>query len=238
VIFRTIAHVFRKAGRHLPPIALRCVNRIPLARGLGSSSAAYLAGLLAGNHLVGNRFSDETILDMATELEGHPDNVAPALYGGARASGVIDGRVVSFALPLPEATCVVAIPDFQLSTKKARAVLPARVPLQDAVFNLAAVSLMPFAFKQPTLLAGLLNDRVHEPYRAKLVPGFFSVKKAALKAGALGVTLSGAGPTMLGFCPKRKAASIGAAMQAAFKRAGVKSQVLKLAINKRGAVVR
>jgi homoserine kinase len=239
IIFKTIGTVFKKAKRNVPTLELQCLNRIPLERGLGSSSSAFLLGLLAANRLLKNRFSAEQILDWATELEGHPDNVAPALLGGVRASGVFGGRVVSAALPFPKARMVVAVPDFTLSTKKARAVLPKSVPLKDAVQNLSAVALLPWAFSSsPSMLGWLLNDGLHEPYRAPLIPGFYGVKKAALAAGAHGVILSGAGPTMLSFVRPGKAAAVSAAMKQAFKRAGVKAEAREVEIDKRGAIVR
>ncbi len=238
-VFTTMQWLFKKAGKALPALELSCLNRIPLARGLGSSSTAYLAALLAANRLLGDRFSTEEILGFATEFEGHPDNVAPALHGGLRASGVIDGKVVSIGLPSPRCGLVVAVPAFELSTARARAVLPASVPLSDAVFNLSAVALLPHALsKDEKLLAGLLVDRLHEPYRAKLIPGFYKVRAAAMKAGAYGMTLSGAGPTLLSFVPRAKSARVARAMARAFASSGVKCRTMNLKVDTRGAIVR
>jgi homoserine kinase len=148
-------------------------------------------------------------------------------------------KVVSIPWPEPACGVVVAVPAFELSTKKARAVLPKDVPMEDAVWNLSAVSLLSHALSRDvSLLRPLLNDRWHEPYRAKLIPGFFKVKDAALKAGALGVILSGAGPTMLGFVAKNERSRVANAMKNTFARAGVESRVMSLAIGKRGATVR
>ncbi len=239
VLYKTIEQVFSKAKARVPKLEIVCVNRIPLARGLGSSSAAYLSALLAANRLLNDRFSVEEILNFATELEGHPDNVAPALLGGVRASGVYGGRVVTAALPLPRLKMVVAIPKFELSTKKARKVLPKKIPMTDAVSNLSAVALLSHAFTSaPKLLGNLLNDRWHEPYRAKLIPGFYNVKKAALAAGAFGVTLSGAGPTILSFVDGKSSGRVAKAMQAAFAKAGVDSKTMQLEIDKKGATVK
>lgn len=238
-VFATVRWLFRKAGRHLPQLELTCVNRIPLARGLGSSSTAYVAGLLAANRLLGDRYRRDEILDMATFLEGHPDNVAPALYGGLRVSGVFGDRVVSVEGAAPKCRLIAAIPAFQLSTAKARAALPAQVPLEDAVHNLSSVALLPHAFtRDESLLHDLLEDRLHEPYRAKLVPGFYAVRKAARKAGAFAMTLSGAGPTLLAFTPASKAVRVAAAMRAAFKRRGVESRTMDLKVDTQGAIVR
>jgi homoserine kinase len=239
IIFKTMAGVFSKAKRRVPRLKLICFNRIPLARGLGSSAAAYLSALLAANRLLNDRFGLEQILDWAAEMEGHPDNVAPALFGGVCASGLFEGGVVSVQLPIPTVRLVAVIPDFELSTKRARAVLPRYIPLKDAVFNLSAVALLPFALSgQGHLLKYILNDRWHEPYRAKLIPGFSLVKEAALKAGALGVTLSGAGPTMLGFAAKTNVARVGHVMRKAFETSGIRSFVKEVSVNRTGALVR
>ena len=238
-VFATIRWLFRKAGRRLPRLELSCLNRIPLARGLGSSSTAYVAGLLAANRLLGDRYRREEILDFATLLEGHPDNVAPALYGGMRLAGVFGDRVVSVAGPAPKCRLIAAVPSFQLSTAKARAALPATVPLEDAVHNLASVALLPHAFlKDESLLHDLLEDRLHEPYRARLVPGFYAVRKAARKAGAYAMTLSGAGPTLLAFAPASRASRVATAMRIAFKRRGVESRTMDLKVDMQGAIVR
>lgn len=238
-VVKGIYFVFRRSRVSPPKLRVECVNRIPLARGLGSSSAAYLSGLLAGNALLGNRFSKEEILGMATELEGHPDNVAPALFGGIRAAGWVHGKVASFAWPVPRLVAVAAIPEFHLATKKARAVLPKRVPMKDAVSNIAAVALMRDAFPSaPGLLADLLNDRLHEPFRARLVPGFHAVKKHALRRGALGVILSGAGPTMVAFAQPKRAPRIAEAMRQSFHREGVRCVAKILNFDRKGAIVR
>jgi homoserine kinase len=185
-----------------------------------------------------NRYSVDEILNFASALEGHPDNVAPALFGGIRASGVFPGGVKSVPVPVPALKAVVAVPAFQLSTKKARAILPKSVPMKDAVKNLSAVALLTHAFRNdPSLLGTLLNDRLHEPYRARLIPGFYRVKASGLKAGALGVILSGAGPSMLAFAPQSAAARIAKAMRTAFTRAGVRSEAYIFDIDKKGAKV-
>ncbi len=238
IIFSTMEWLFKKAKRPMPALVLGCVNRIPLARGMGSSSAAFVSALVAANHLLKNKYSKDELLSFATKLEGHPDNVAPAMLVGVRASAVFGKRVVSIEWPIPRCDVVVAVPAFELSTKKARAVLPKNISMKDAVWNLSAVSLLSHAMtKDMSLLKSLLNDRWHEPYRAKLIPGFFKVKEAALMCGALGVILSGAGPTMLAFVPKNKRSLVGDAMKKTFARAGVESRIMSLAIDKRGATI-
>jgi homoserine kinase len=159
VVFKALARVFKLRKKTMPPLELVCVNRIPLARGLGSSSAAILSGLLAGNELLGRPWSLDDILLEATKMEGHPDNVAPALLGGIRAAGVFEGKVISYSFPHGDFKAVVAIPSFELSTKKARKVLPKMVSMQDAVQNLSAMSLFSNAIKSNLpLLKSILNE--------------------------------------------------------------------------------
>ncbi len=239
IIFKAIKKVFKEAGRSVPQLELTCLNRIPLGRGLGSSAAAYASGLLAANQLLGNKFKRDRILLWASQFEGHPDDVVPAIEGGVRASFVLDHSIMNIKWPNPSLRMVVAIPDFELPTRKARKVLPKWVPLKDAVFNIAAVAVMREAFRRRhDWLRHILNDRLHEPYRSKLVPGFYRVKKAALASGAEGVILSGAGPTMLSFVKPSNAARVARAMERAFKQVGVKSRTMNLGIAKQGAIVK
>lgn len=241
IIYRSFARVFNAAGQKPPRVEMRCLNRIPLARGLGSSSAAIVSGLLAANQFLKRRYSTSQILDWATQIEGHPDNVAPALLGGVQASTVINGHVLTSQWKKPDLDVVVAVPHFQLETKKARAVLPEKISMVDAVHNLGAVAIMQEAFIYKTeWLKNVLNDCWHEPYRATLIPGFNSVKIQALRAGALGVTLSGAGPTILSFVPRKRSIAdrVGNAMSTAFKQAHVHCDVRWLTINQKGSMVR
>jgi homoserine kinase len=238
-IFKTIQWVFKKAGKTLPRLELTCVNRIPLKRGLGSSSAAYLCGLLAANRLLRDRFSKNQILNWATDLEGHPDNVGPAYLGGLRASGKVNGNIVSIELPDPLMKLVLVVPEFELSTKRAREILPKHVLMKDAVWNLSSVAFLPFALRhRQDWLKYILNDRLHEPYRAKLIPGFYRVKKEALKAGSMGVVLSGAGPTILSFTGSAQVRRVAKAMISAFKEVRIPSRALEISIDKKGAVVK
>ncbi len=239
LVYQTLVSVVRKAGKKIPALKLMFRNRIPLARGLGSSSAAILEGLLAGNEIAGRKFSREEILDMANEIEGHPDNVASSLLGGVQASKVVGKNVRTVSWPIPKVSLVAAVPDFQLSTKRARKVVPKSMNRSQAISNLASVSLMPVAFgKQPELLKDVLDDAWHEPFRARLIPGFHRVRKAAVKAGAYGMTLSGAGPTLLAWAPSAKKKAVGRAMEKAFRSSGVRCKILNLKTDKKGAFVR
>ena len=186
---------------------IHMTNRIPLARGLGSSAAATIAGVVAANALTGGPLSQRRMLELATEIEGHPDNAAPALLGGFTVSGVVpgpDGRdiveAIRFDVPAP-LRAVLFIPDLPLATSEMRAALPATVPHADAVHNIAAVGLgvAGLAAGRYDLLRALTVDRIHEPYRAAVYPQLPGLVAAAREAGAIGACLSGAGSTIIAF---------------------------------------
>ena len=195
----------RKARGELPEgVGWRIVmhNEIPLTRGLGSSAAATVAGVVAGNTLAGEPLSSGELLQLATEIEGHPDNAAAALLGGFVVSAASADGVDAIRFDAPrDLRAVLFIPDLRLETKAMRTALPATVPLADAVANLGAVAIgvAGLATGRYELLRRLTLDRLHEPYRAAVFPQLPGMVEAARSAGALGACLSGAGSTILAF---------------------------------------
>jgi homoserine kinase len=182
-------------------IAFRLKRGIPLARGLGSSAAAIVAGLYAADHLYELALTKEEMLARATELEGHPDNVAAAIYGGFVACGR-DGEGAPRAArfdPPGGLEGIVVIPTEEVSTERAREAIPAEVPLEDAVANLAAASRLVLGLERADLdlVAAGLTDRIHQPRRRHLYPRSMELVDSAHELGALGATISGAGPTVL-----------------------------------------
>ncbi len=213
----------------------RALNRVPLARGLGSSAAAAVAGLWAAAHLFGTlRLSEDELEKLAVSLEGHPDNVAPCVHGGLTAS--LSGLGAQRLNLHPSLGAVVCVPAFELETKKARAVLPESVPLADAVFNASRAILLGRALEtgRTSHLAELMTDRLHQPYRARLVPGLADALASAVKAGAAGAALSGSGPTVFAFVDEGRAPRVGAAMVRAFARRRVKAKWLALDVDRQG----
>lgn len=230
--------LFAEAGEPMPGLHLRQHNCIPVGSGLGSSAAAALAGLLAANRLLGDRLSTEALLDLAVRIEGHPDNMAPALYGGlVLAIRSAKGLVVE-PLPVADLRVVVVLPAFRLATVEARAALPASVPLADAVYNAGRVGLLVRALQTGDLhkLGLAMDDRLHQPFRTPLVPGMAQAFAAARAAGAQGVALSGAGPSLVAFAAQGHAA-LAAAMQQAFAEAGLESRVWVLGVDRQGSRV-
>lgn len=231
-------HLFDAAGYRLRGLRVALHNAIPLGRGLGSSAAAIVGGLVAANELAHRPMTRPDLLKLAAHLEGHPDNVAPALLGGLVVASASESDLLYTQVPLPPMRVVVVVPDFALLTQEARAVLPASVPRQDAVFNLARAALVLLALQRGDyeLLARALDDRLHQPYRARLIPGMEAVFAAARAAGAAGVALSGAGPSLIAFA-EGDHERIGEAMRRAWASRGVQGRALILEVDREGARV-
>ncbi len=214
---------------------LSAVNGIPLGRGLGSSAAARLAAHAAAGALLGR--PPREALDLASADEGHPDNAAASYYGGLCAG--LPGRALEvFHWPMPrELSAVLAVPDFELKTSVARKALPRAIPRGDAVANLAGTAGVIGAVLQRRYgaLAAAMRDRLHQPYRAPLVPGLEAAIEAALNAGALGACLSGAGPSVLAIVgPGADGVRVGSSMVRALKARGTRSLFLLAPFDNRG----
>jgi len=203
-----------------------CHNHVPCASGLGSSSTAVLAGLLFAHALLDSSILRTSaglaqVLRRAFEIEGHGDNVAPALLGGLVVVASHNGEVIAHKIEPPPLRLVACVPRFHFMTAHARSVLPLRYARSDAVFNIGRAILVAEALRTANaqLLAKAMDDRLHEPYRLPAIPGAIEAKRAALAHGAYAVSLSGAGPGILAFADENHEA-IGQAMQSAFASAG------------------
>ncbi|MFC7678106.1 homoserine kinase [Paenibacillus sp. GCM10028914] len=200
LIYQVAQMVFDEAGVSVPELDISMYSEIPLTRGLGSSASAIVGALAAANALIGSPLPDGKLFDMATNLEKHPDNVGASLFGGIIAAAW-DGNHADYVRIEPPANMetLVVIPDFHLSTTKAREALPKQISLSDAVYNISRSSLMTAALAsgQLDLIGAAMRDRIHQPYRAALVPGMSEILDEAPNRGALGIALSGAGPTLI-----------------------------------------
>ena len=224
LLYRGFVAACRRARHEAPTgLTLTADSDIPVARGLGSSAAATVAGAAAAGALLELQLDGSALAELASELEGHPDNVAPAVFGGATL--VLrdpDGLVVT-PLPIhPSLALVFAVPDFTVETKRARAALPATLPHADAVRAAAksAALVHGLAHADPRLLAAGLDDVLHVPFRRALVPGYDEVTRAARDAGAYGATLSGSGPTIVAVVPAHGVRAVGDAMVRAWGARG------------------
>ena len=247
-----------------PPVAIHIDMQVPLARGLGSSATAIVGGLVGANELAGKPLSQVEVMQLAIELEGHPDNVVPALLGGCRLAasdappqpplskgGLRESPPLSKGgqgggswqicdIPWhPDIVPVVAIPDFELSTAEARQVLPADYSRADAIFNAAHLGLLvrALATGDRDWLRCALQDKIHQPYRQSLIQGYEAVQEAALNAGACGMVISGAGPTLLALTDVTNADAVVREMAAAWMEFGVKAEVRAISLDTQGAQV-
>ena len=208
LVYRSARAVYDQLGIPLRGLRITQRNDIPMARGLGSSSACIVAGILGANALLGNKLTSRQMLTLATAIEGHPDNVAPALLGGLTSSVFEDGVVYSVKRDVDESLCFAAIvPDYKLLTEAARAALPKEVTHKDAVYNLSRAALIPAAFCEGRhdLLAIATEDKLHQPYRMPLMPGSKEVFDMARLCGAKAVYVSGAGSTVMAVAEKANA---------------------------------
>lgn len=225
--YQSFARLFQTLGLPVPSVHLEITASIPLARGLGSSATAIVGGLAAANAWLGTPWDRAQLLAEATRIEGHPDNVAPALLGGCQLSLITDGGVLCAAVPWPETICPVAvIPDFELSTAQARAVLPGDFSKADSIFNCTRVGLLVLALSQGRTdwLPLALQDRIHQPYRQTLVPGMADLIQQAPTLGAYGLVLSGAGPTLLVLTAPDRAEAIGDQLVTRWAEMGITAQ--------------
>jgi homoserine kinase len=240
IVVRGVRLAFAAAGRPFRGCALRCVNRVPLARGLGSSAAAWVGGLAAGNALLGGPLDRAALVALAASAEGHPDNVAAAVLGGLTVSCSGPGGATAVSLRVAGTfRWVVLIPEMTSSTADARAVLPATVPRADAVFNLQRVALLVASLTsgRADTIGVSLDDRLHQPYRSVMFPWMEDVSRAARMAGALGCVLSGAGPALLALVAGDTAGPA-RAMEQALGRAGLRGSAVPLAVDLDGVVTR
>ncbi len=205
-------------------LKVKMINRIPMSRGLGSSSSAIVAGIYAANALCNDYYTKEELLDIATDMEGHPDNVAPAIYGGFTVSYMEQGNAHSLRLlPVKPLKYIAVVPDSKLPTPLARQAIPSEVPHKDAVFNTSRASLL-----VGSLLSGryeylgmALEDKLHQPYRAHLIPGLQEVFAVAKEKGAYNAIISGAGSTVMAYAdPSSDCEGIAQAMVDVFAEYG------------------
>ncbi len=221
-------------------LRIRCHANVPLSSGLGSSSTAVVAGLLGANALLGRPLTRERILELAAEIEGHPDNVAAALLGGLTIVVQRGDKLLTKKIVVPEVHVALAVPDLSFSTRTARAGLPTEVSMKDAVFNLGRTPLVVEALRTGDyqLLSQVMEDRLHQTSRLKLIPGGRAAWVAAQRAGAAAVAISGSGPSLVAFVSlATDAATVARAMADAFAGVGVVARPMGLSASAGGASV-
>lgn len=230
MIYQTAKTLYERCGHPFRGLHLKQENNIPMTRGLGSSSACLVAGLLGANTLLGSPLSLSDISDLAAGLEGHPDNTAPALFGGLVTAVMDGGRVHTVSVPVSDRIrFAVFIPDFELKTEVARAVLPNQVAHADAVYNLSRAALMTASLFSGSLgnLRVAVQDRLHQHYRFPLIAGAEKVFYIAYELGAYAVSISGAGPSILAIIDRDDEAFVTKA-ESGLKQAGLEGWQVRL----------
>lgn len=239
LVWQSARLIFDRFHEYPTGLHIQQENEIPVGSGLGSSSTAVLAGLFGANTILGNPLTRAEVLQIATNLEGHPDNVAPAVHGGLILGVQEENRLLIEPIAIPEMEVVVVLPDYYLPTSEARAALPQELSLQDAIFNSSRIALLIRALETGNydLLSSAMQDRFHQPHRIPLITGMAEAMAAAKEAGAAAVALSGAGPSLIAFAPSNHT-EIGQAAADAFKQQGLNSRRWILSIDTKGTAVR
>lgn len=239
LIFQALRAVYHEHGRQASGLHLTVANQIPVKSGLGSSSAALVAGALAAFGLLSVDPEPGFVLQLARRLEGHADNAAASLLGGLVAVGPAEGQIDWLTLPLEPVKLVVVLPEVELSTRAMRGVLPATVEHAAATRNVARVPFLLEALRRGdlSLLGRAAPDELHEPHRLSRIPGAAKARQAGLAAGAAAVVLSGAGPALMAFVDDELIDEVARAMQSTFEAVGVSARVLHLRPEFRGATL-
>lgn len=242
IIYKAVELLYNSIGQTPSELKITIHSQIPIARGLGSSASVIVGGLLAANELLGKPADEVALLSIATEVEGHPDNVTPAIVGGlVLASQEDDGSILYRKLDWPDDWQItVCIPDYELATDIARSVLPKEVPMGDAIFNAQRLAMFIQAVntRDAELMKAALHDKLHQPYRMKLVPGLEKImENLKHEDNVLGCVLSGAGPSILIISQKNGIDKIHAIVKETWADLNVKAEVMTLPIEKLGAQI-
>jgi homoserine kinase len=239
--YRAFVKFYEHLQQTPPTIRLDIQLGFPLSRGLGSSATAIVGGLMGANELAGQPLSTAQLMQLAIAIEGHPDNVVPALLGGCRlVAGSGEDWDVCDVRWHPQIVPVLAIPNFEVSTKEAREVLPSQYRREDAIFNTSRLGMLIRGLEtaNKSWLSLGMRDRLHQPYRQSLIPGYQDVREAAIAAGAYGLAISGAGPTLLALSAPNHSADIAVAMTSAWQKHNINAQVKVLGIDPQGALAK
>ena len=240
LVVRSMNHLFEYVNKYPKGYKLEIINDIPLARGMGSSASAIVGGLLVANHLVDAKLGQDQILMLATQIEGHPDNVAPALMGNIVLSAMVDDNQVIYHSihPFEDMTCVLFIPDYEVSTNMSRSVLPKSISMADAVHTSGHLSLMLAGFMtgNKDLIGKTMAAKLHEQYRKGLIKSCEDFKAAALDAGAFAFSLSGSGSTIIAYCDHDSAPSVKDAFETISQRYEISGASKIIAPCSKGAV--
>ncbi len=242
VVYKAVELLYNSIGQTPSELKINIQTSIPVTRGLGSSAAVIVGALVAANHLLGNPADESALLSIATEIEGHPDNVTPAIVGGlVLSSQEDDGSILYRKIEWPDEWAItVCIPDIELATEISRSVLPENVPMQDAVFNAKRMGMFMLAINNidAELMKSALTDKLHQPYRAKLVPWMNDINDAIKHdEDIFGCVLSGAGSAVLVISKQSAADRARAKIAEVMENLSVKAEIKTLKVENQGATI-
>lgn len=243
LIILSYKKIFDIYKEKVKPIKILAYSEIPIARGLGSSASAIVGGLALANIIIGKKFNRNELLQIAMEIEGHPDNVSAAIFGGFTSSFVLNGKkIISESIRFSKKLNLIAvIPEFELNTKKAREILPKKIPIENCIYNMGRISFLRNSLERGNteFLRYALEDKIHQPYRSRLIPGFSELVNSAVKEGACGTFISGSGPSIIAILDdSRKLQKVGKAMVSVFQKYNIKSKYEILRVSEKGYIIR
>ena len=242
IVYKAVELLYNSIGQTPSELKINIQTQIPVTRGLGSSAAVIVGALIAANHLLGEPADESAILSIATEIEGHPDNVTPAVVGGLVLSSMEDdGSILYRKIDWPEDWAItVCIPDVELATEISRSVLPENVPMQDAVFNTKRMGMLIQAIhtQDEELMKAALTDKLHQPYRAKLVPWMDEINQSIKHDDDIfGCVLSGAGSTVLVISKQNATDRVRSKISEVMTNLNVKAEIKTLKVENDGATI-
>jgi homoserine kinase len=234
LLTKAYARLHEAFGKKMNGVRIAARNEIPMSSGLGSSAAAIVAGLFGANEILGNPLHTDDLLKLATEMEGHPDNVAPALLGGLVVSVMKHEEIITRRYEIPALTIVIVKPNVEWLTKTARAVLPKSISRTDAIYNIGRTTLVVDALRNGDLdlLQKVMDDRIHQAYRLRHISGGMAAYKCAKNFGA--TALSGAGPSIILFTQPNQAEHAKREIQSVFEERGIKTKGLTTSPGSKG----
>ncbi|MEI8389022.1 MAG: homoserine kinase [bacterium] len=242
IVYKAVELLYNYVGQTPPALRINIQTDIPVAKGLGSSASVIVGGILAANKLLGNPADEAALLSIANDLEGHPDNITPAMLGGfCLSSAEEDGSILYKKIEWPDDWKIAAcMPDYELATQISRSVLPEKVNMEDAIFNLKRSAMFVDALhtQDSELMRFALRDKLHHPYRSRLIPGFMEIKQdIAEMPDVIGTVISGAGPSIIVIYENNNFDEINKRINSVWEDLGVKVTVKKLNIDTKGAII-
>lgn len=236
--YETAKYFFDKVGYNPKGLRIQIHNEIPIARGLGSSSSIVIGSLLCANDIAKTNLNIQGILNIANEIEGHPDNVTPALLGNITASAILENEVVYKTIKPPDMLdSIVLIPNYEMSTNEVRQILPKTYDRQDCIFNISRASLLVMAMitSDYELLSKIVDDKIHQPYRKALIKEYDFFEKTMKLNGAFSTFISGAGSTLMAFCHKDKSQELYEILKSETKKNNINADIKILSPETKGA---